>query len=149
MRLNDIANQTGNQIFHCQSWDVVINEELINDLVNEARKNQKNKARLCLHPSPEEQMQVTYLAFVAPYEDAIHCHPHRPEVLVPIRGIAESRIYDVNGKILSVAAMKSGAGSSFCTDKGQWHALKLVSSEFVMLEIGSGPFSSSSTIFLG
>ena len=148
MRLIEISNQTGNQIFHCKSWNGVINDDLIDDLINEARKNKMNKARLCLHPNPEEQMQVTYLAFVSPYEDAIHCHPHRPEVLVPIRGTAESRIYDANGKISTVTVMKSGTGSSFRTDKGEWHSLKLISSEFVMLEIGLGPFSNSSTVFL-
>ena len=149
MRLSEVAVETGKQIFHGKSWNLRIDEELISDLIAEARENQSRKGRLCLHPKPEEIMQVTYLAFISPYEDKVHCHPHRPEVLIPILGEAESRTFDDHGKLLKSQIMRGGSGNAFSTDVGKWHSLKVLSPEFVMVEIGAGPFHADSTVLFG
>jgi len=147
VKLLQIATQTKNQIFHSHSWNVTVDEELISDLVFQARKNENNKARLCLHSRPEEVMQVTYLAFVAPYEDKVHCHPYRAEVLIPIIGEAEARCFDDQGNVLKIQTMRGGSGESFSSSSGTWHSLKVISSEFVMIEVGEGPFRADSTVF--
>ena len=148
MSLIDISFSTGSQIFHCKSWNVEVKDELIAELVEEARINENRKARLCLHPNAQEIMQITYLAFVSPYEDRIHCHPFRPEVLIPIVGEAEARTFDESGKLLKSELMIGGSGHAFSTDSGHWHSLRVKSTEFVMIEIGTGPFRSDSTVFL-
>ena len=147
MNLNEIAISSGKQIFHSKSWNIGIQDEMIACLLQEARINENNKARLCLHPNAEETMQVTYLAFVAPYEDSIHCHPWRPEVLIPIRGEAVARTFDSNGNMLKSELMIGGTGHAFATESGQWHSLKVKTSDFVMIEIGIGPFRPDSTVF--
>lgn len=148
MKLSQTTIETGPQVFHSNSWNVTVDEDLILDLISEARKNKGNKARLCLHQEPNEVMQVTYLAFVAPYEDKVHCHPHRPEVLIPILGQAEARVFDQFGSILSSQILRGKSGEAFSTDVGTWHSLKVQSPEFVMVEIGLGPFRQDSTIFM-
>jgi cupin fold WbuC family metalloprotein len=148
MKISDNSLQTGKQIFHSRSWNTKVDDELIDELLTQARRNSNNKARFCLHPNSNESMQVTYLAFIAPYEDKIHCHPFRPEVLVPIRGQAEARCFDDKGNILKKELMVGGSGHALSTECGQWHSLRVESSEFVMIEIGIGPFRSDSTVFL-
>jgi cupin fold WbuC family metalloprotein len=148
MDLSEIAIETGKQIFHSKTWDFKVNDEVILELLNLARINVNGKARLCLHPNSDEIMQVTYLAFVAPYEDKIHCHPHRPEVLIPIRGKAETRTFDDSGNVLTTDLMIGGSGSAFSTEKLKWHSLKLITYEFVMVEIGIGPLISNSTTYI-
>jgi cupin fold WbuC family metalloprotein len=147
LSLIDISFTTGGQIFHCKSWNVEVQDELIAGLIEEARINENRKARLCLHPNAQEIMQVTYLAFVSPYEDRIHSHPFRPEVLIPIQGEAEARIFDENGKMVKKSRMIAGRGHAFATESGQWHSLIVKSSEFVMIEIGIGPFRPDSTLY--
>jgi len=148
MKLFDISLNTAKQIFHSKSWNLKVDDELIGDLLLHARQNENNKARFCLHPNSSQLMQVTYLAFIAPYEDKIHCHPFRPEVLVPILGQAEARTFDESGKLLKSELMIGGSGHAFSTDSGHWHSLRVKSTEFVMIEIGAGPFRSDSTVFL-
>ncbi len=147
MKLSEVSLQTGKQIFHSKSWNLSVDDELIEELLSEARQNENNKARFCLHPNSNESMQVTYLAFVAPYEDKIHCHPFRPEVLIPIRGMAEARTFDDQGNILKTELMIGGSGHAFSTEIGHWHSLRVNSTEFVMIEIGIGPFRPDSTVF--
>lgn len=147
MKLSQISTQTKQQVFHSNSWDLTVDEELILDLVSEARRSKAKKARLCLHKAPEEIMQVTYLAFISPYEDRIHNHPYRAEVLVPILGEAEARTFDDEGNLLSNKLMRGKSGEAFSSNLGTWHSLKVKSSEFVMIEIGVGPFRSDSTTF--
>jgi cupin fold WbuC family metalloprotein len=148
MKLSGISTQTRPQVFHSNSWNLVVDEEIIRDLIDEAGKNASNKARLCLHLDSEELMQVTYLAFVAPYEDQIHSHPHRPEVLIPVLGDAEARVFDYQGNVLSTQIMRGKSGEAFSSAIGTWHGLKVLTPEFVMIEIGLGPFTSDSTVFL-
>jgi len=148
MKLSQSTTETGQQVFHSNSWNLTVDGELILDLISEASKNKSNKARLCLHQKPDEVMQVTYLAFIAPYEDKVHCHPHRPEVLIPILGEAEARVFDLFGNILSSQLMRGKSGEAFSSDAGTWHSLKVQSPEFVMIEIGLGPFRQDSTVFM-
>ena len=148
MSFSRLIVQTKSQVFHSKSWNLTVSEELIEDLINEARKNKSNKARLCLHSSPNEIMQVTYLAFVAPYEDMVHYHPHRPEVLIPILGEAVLSVFDNQGNISTNHLMRGKSGEAFSSESGTWHALKILTSVFVMIEVGLGPFRSDSTIFL-
>jgi cupin fold WbuC family metalloprotein len=147
VKLSEVSVETGKQIFHSKSWSLTVDDELISDLIQEAKKNSNNKARLCIHGNPEETMQVTYLAFIAPYEDRVHCHPQRPEVLVPVIGKAESRTFDNEGNLLTTQIMYGGSGQSFSTEKGIWHSLKVLTDQFVLIEIGIGPFKTDSTLF--
>ena len=90
---------------------------------------------------------VTYLAFIRPYSDKIHKHPHRPEVVIPIRGEARHTTFDNEGKILESRILKGENPVAVSTQMSAWHALEVVSEFFVMVEIGTGPFLETSTVF--
>ena len=129
------------------NWESSIYERDINELINWAKHLDTNKARICLHETPRSLMQVTYLAFIKPYSDKVHKHPSRPEVLIPVRGRAIRRVYSEGLELIKEELMKSGTGESFSTSIGEWHSLEVVSEEFVMIEIGLGPFTPESTVY--
>ena len=134
-------------VFHAKSWNTQLDLESIEELFKIARLS-NNKSRLCLHPNIYENMQVTYLAFLKPYKDKLHFHPSRSEILIPIIGDAEHRIFDKKGEIVSKSILSARLKSAISIESNTVHSLELISSKLLMLEIGSGPFTSESTIYI-
>ena len=134
-------------VFHALKWGQPIERDLLKILIETARKNINHKARFCLHPNPNELLQVTYLAFTKPYSDRIHKHPDKIEVVVPIYGQALHKTYDSDERIIRNVKMDGSNPVALSTTFGSWHAVEILSEDFVMLEIGTGPFLSTSTLF--
>lgn len=133
-------------VFHAKSWNTFVSDENISELFEVASQNY-NKARLCLHPTTEEINQVTYLAFIKPYKDKIHQHPYRSEVLVALIGEAYHHTYDLDGNLKSTRHLLGIKRNTVSISKNILHNLEIISDQFLMLEIGSGPFLSNSTVF--
>lgn len=147
MLIANIARETAPGVFHANSWGINISQKILSELISHAKLNQNKKARLCLHPTPNELLQVTYLAFCHPYRDQIHFHPHRVEVLVPILGRAKYVTYDQDGQILESKILKESEPFTISTSSGIRHAIEVLSESFVVLEIGTGPFTHDSTVY--
>lgn len=139
------ATETMPGVFHAAAWGQPLEENLIELLIEKAKLNSNRKARLCLHPTSDELLQVTYLAFSSPYSDRVHRHPHRPEVVIPIHGLARHSTYDNEGRILRSELLDGNNPVANSTEIDSWHALEVLSENFVMIEIGTGPFLSTST----
>ena len=148
MSLTKISRQTMPGVFHANSWGTVITREVIFELIKEARSNPNNKARLCLHPSPDEISQVTFLAFSSPYKDKIHKHPHHTEIMLPILGLASYILFNQKGLKTDSRILSGKELLAVSTPKEEWHAIEVLSDSFVMVEIGSGPFTYSSTVYM-
>jgi cupin fold WbuC family metalloprotein len=144
----DFAKETSEGVYHALKWDVNLPDSLINDLIEEAKVSIYRKARLCLHPDPSELLQFTYLAFISPYKDKIHSHPNRPEIIYPIFGSALHSTFDSKTNLLKSTALNSEQPVALGTPIGNWHSIEVKSEFFVMLEIGTGPFINTSTIYL-
>ena len=140
-------NETLPGVFHAKNWGQSLEEDLLDQLIERAKTNLNRKARLCLHPKADEILQVTYLAFSRPYIDRIHKHPHRPEVVIPVVGEARHTSYDVEGQILESRILSGANPVAVSTQIGTWHALEVISEFFVMVEIGTGPFRQTSTVY--
>jgi cupin fold WbuC family metalloprotein len=146
--LLSLATETLQGVFHANNWGQEFSEDLLETLIEEAKINLNRKARLCLHPNPNEPLQVTYLAFCSPYSDKIHSHPHRAEVLVPIIGKAKHTTFDSSAMAVSSKVIDGRLPIAISTAKGVWHAVEVITPSFVMIEIGTGPFLKDSTVFL-
>jgi cupin fold WbuC family metalloprotein len=142
------ATETTSGVFHANKWGQQLEENLIELLIEKASLNPKRKARLCLHPTPNEIMQVTYIAFCRPYSDQIHKHPHRPEIVIPIYGVALHSIYDHDGMILRSQTLDGENPVASITEMNSLHNIEVLSDNFVMIEIGTGPFMPTSTIYI-
>ena len=147
-RVNLSENETMPGVFHASAWGQPIDENLLELLIEKAKVNSNRKARLCLHPTPDELLQVTYLAFSSPYSDKVHKHPHRPEVVIPVHGLARHSTFDLKGRILNSKVLDGSNPVANYTDVKSWHSLEVLSDSFVMIEIGTGPFLSTSTVYL-
>ena len=141
------AKETMPGVFHAKSWGQPIEENLLELLIEKAKENMNRKARLCLHPTSDELLQVTYLAFSRPYSDKVHKHPHRPEVLIPIFGQARHLTFDIDGRVLRTQMLDGANPVANSTQHDSWHSLEVLSESFVMIEIGTGPFVTTSTIY--
>jgi len=135
-------------VFHALTWGEPIEKDLLKILIETATKNVNNKARFCLHPNPSESLQITYLAFARPYLDRIHKHPDKIEVVVPIYGQAIHNTYNSAGKVIRNIKLDGSNPVALSTTLGLWHAIEILSENFVMLEIGTGPFLPTSTLFM-
>jgi cupin fold WbuC family metalloprotein len=140
-------SETKAGVFHSLKWGQIIPETFIGDLIECAKKNSDRKARLCLHPSPKEITQVTFLALVAPYEDRQHKHPNKPEIMFPVLGKAELTIFHDNQSKARVFTLDAENPIPVSIESNTVHALKVLSTNFVFIEIGIGPFNQDSTVY--
>jgi cupin fold WbuC family metalloprotein len=134
-------------VYHALSWGKPLEQDLLEILIETARENINHKSRFCLHPSPSDLLQVTYLAFAKPYSDKIHNHPDKVEVVIPISGQAFYRTYDSAGKVVEKLKLDGAKPIALSTNPNVWHAIEVLSENFVMLEIGTGPLVPTSTLF--
>jgi cupin fold WbuC family metalloprotein len=146
MSIHQIATETAPGVFHLKDWGTQISQSILNELMEHAQKNINHKARLCLHPTPKEILQVTYLAFFRPYKDKIHKHPDFITVIKPIFGEAKFSTFGDNGLLLSTTWISGTSFLTISTPINTWHSIEVESETFTMLEIGLGPFSENSTI---
>lgn len=148
MELEKYAKQTKLGVFHADSWDTLITKELLNDLLNQAKTNGTNKARLSLNPTEMESLQFAYLAFSRPYKDKIHSHPKNLNIHVPILGEANYHVFSNKGQLIKTHLLTSKNPYPIVTPKGVWNATEIISKQFIKLEISPGIFEEGSTFFL-
>jgi len=141
-------NQTQLGVFHAPKWGHMIPQNFVRLLVEEAENNPNRKARICLHPNPDEITQVTIIALVAPYSDRLHTHPNRPEIMFPLFGKAVLTIYDDRDGAPRYLNLDSSDRSPISIEMNVVHSLRVVTASFVFIEIGNGPFTNNSTHYI-
>ena len=67
--------------------------------------------------------------------------------MVPILGRAKYATYDQDGQILESKILKESEPFTISTSSGIRHAIEVLSESFVVLEIGTGPFTHDSTVY--
>jgi cupin fold WbuC family metalloprotein len=142
------GKETGRGVYHAFKWGQRLETDLLDLLIKEARDNKGRKARYCVHPDPNEALQITYLAFINPYSDRIHRHPSRDEIVIPLIGIASHSTFDSEGKILNNHLLDGSNPVALTSKVDAWHSIEVLSEYFVMIEIGIGPFNIHSTVYL-
>ena len=70
----------------------------------------------------------------------IHRHKSSSETCVCIRGHFEEYFYDEEGNLIDTIDMVPG-GIVLNIEKGQWHSLKCLESDTVLLEAKDGPYA--------
>ena len=141
-------NQTQLGVFHAPKWGQMIPQNFVPLLIEEAENNPNRKARICLHPSPDEITQVTIVALVAPYKDRLHTHPTRPEIMFPLFGKAVLTIYDDRNGAPRYLTLDSNERLPISIETNVVHSLRVVTASFVFIEIGNGPFTNTSTHYI-
>jgi cupin fold WbuC family metalloprotein len=144
--LRSLATETSPGVFHCLSWGLTLDSSITEALTAEAKANQNNRARICMHPDVEDIEQQMLIVMVDDAVDVPHMHLHKREALIPIIGAAEYQTFDNRGALVERLLMGTDDAGYVSSPLGVYHRVVLKTPVFAFWEFTLGPFTSDSTI---
>lgn len=112
---------------------MVIDNNILDELTEQAKNNPRFRQSLDLRNSPDDQSQRMLNALEPETVMPIHRHKSSSETCVCIRGHFKEYFYDDQGNLTDTIDMIPG-GVVLNIEKGQWHSLKCLESGTVLLE---------------
>jgi len=146
INIHSFTTETSPGVFHCNSWGLTLDSSIIEALIAEAKGNQSNRARICMHPAVDDLEQQMLIVMVDNAEDVPHMHLQKREALIPIMGAAEYQTFDDRGDSLERILMGTDAAQYVSSPLGVYHRVVLKTPVFAFWEFALGPFTSESTI---
>lgn len=119
---------------------MVITKVILDELTAQAKDDQRLRQSMDLRNSPEDLSQRMLNALEPGTVMPIHRHKGSSETCVCIRGHFEEYFYDENGHLTETIDMVPG-GVVLNIEKGQWHSLKCLESETILLEAKDGKYA--------
>lgn len=120
--------------------------EVAQFLVLEAMKNPRQIARLCLHRSAKDTVQMMMIGLAPNAVFPVHKHLVKSEFLMHLWGSGE--IWVKEDTDFSSPVTHNFVGNAICPiPAGKWHAVKAGRKRLALIEITSGPFDPEDTIF--
>lgn len=120
---------------------MVIDNELIDILVKEARMSPRLRMNYDLRNSNEDRSQRMLNAIEPGTELPIHRHRNSSESCMILRGKAEEILYDNQGNITDRILMQPGFGCvGIDIEKGRWHKIISLETGTVIFEAKDGPY---------
>ena len=119
----------------------IIDEKLLNQVSEEARKSPRLRMNYNFHESLDDKCHRMLNAIEPGTDIPIHRHPTKDESFVVLRGKVRSTIYDDDGTVIESVVLCQEEGR-FGVDipKGVWHKLESLESGSVVFECKEGPF---------
>ena len=145
-RILDFSREVSPGVFHCNEWGVTFSTEVVTDLIDAARRNSRYRARLCLHPRPEDVEQQMLIVMVEGAIDAPHMHPKKREALLPLLGTAEYQVFSEEGIVRNRIPVGGSDVMYVSSPLNVFHRLVLKEPVFAFWEFAQGPFTSTSTM---
>ncbi len=118
---------------------MIITQEILNELTAKAKASERLRANLDLRNSSDDLSQRMLNALEPGTVMPIHRHRTTSETCICIRGHFEEYFYDENGNLTDTIDMVPG-GVVLNIEAGQWHSLKCLESETVLLEAKDGAY---------
>ena len=119
---------------------MVIDKKILDELSAKAKASERLRANLDLRNTSEDLSQRMLNALEPGTVMPIHRHLGSSETCVCIRGHFEEYFYDENGNRTETIDMMPG-GVVLNIEKGQWHSLKCLESETILLEAKDGAYA--------
>lgn len=119
---------------------MIIDKKLLDELSVKAKENPRLRQSLDLRNSPDDLSQRMLNALEPGTAMPIHRHLGSSETCVCIRGHFEEYFYDENGNLTDTIDMVPG-GVVLNIEKGQWHSLRCLTENTVLLEAKDGAYS--------
>lgn len=132
-------------VYHAKSWGITLTSKDVEALIDKAKANPLGRARLCLHPSPDDVEQQMLIALTDQVPDPIHKHPSKREAILPVYGVAHHICYDDSGNTISRTRLESSAAIYCSSPLNTYHHLELETGVFVFWEFALGPFDTNAT----
>ena len=126
---------------------IFYDKKIVKKIKQMALKNQKKRARICIHKSPKNKTNEMIIAlnkksFIAP-----HIHPNdKSESYFVIEGKMNVYVFDKLGKVKKIVKMgpyNSGKNFFYRMSKGFYHMPIALTEWCVYHEVYSGPFIKS------
>lgn len=119
----------------------LINEDLLNDVTQQAKENLRLRMNHDLHDSLEAKAQRLLNALEPGTILPIHRHPDTAETYVLLRGRIRVMYYNGQKKETERVILDSMRGSyGVHIPAGQWHTLEVLESGSVIFEVKDGPY---------
>jgi cupin fold WbuC family metalloprotein len=144
--IRSFTKETSPGVFHCHSWGLALDSDIIGALTIEAKANNNNRARICMHPTVDDFEQQMLIVMVDNAFDTPHKHLHKKEALIPIVGAAEYQTFDHEGALVDRLLLGEDGARYVSSPLGVHHRVVLKTSVFAFWEFALGPFTSESTI---
>lgn len=118
---------------------MVIDNRILDELSAQAKANPRLRQNMDLRNSPEDGSQRMLNALEPGTVMPIHRHLSSSETCICFRGHFEEYFYDENGNLTDTIDMVPG-GVVLNIEKGQWHSLKCLAENTVLLECKDGAY---------
>ena len=121
---------------------MTIDQELLDKLFEQAKKNPRLRTNLDLRTSSEDGSQRMLNAMNTSTEVPIHKHPNSNENVILIKGRMDEILFDENGNETERIHLCPAEGKFGCTvPKGVWHTVEVIESS-VIFEAKDGKYGS-------
>ena len=122
---------------------MIINDELLNDLSEEARENVRLRKNFNLHKSENDDVQRLLNALEPGTVMPIHRHTHTEETYMLLRGALKVFFYNNDKQLMDTFDLNPLKGKyGIHIPTGQWHSLEVIEQGTVIFEVKKGPYSS-------
>jgi cupin fold WbuC family metalloprotein len=122
---------------------MIINDEILNDLSEEARDNFRLRKNFNLHKSESDDVQRLLNALEPGTIMPSHRHMHTEETYILLRGEMKVFFYNNEKQLINTFLLNPLKGEyGIHIPTGQWHSLEVIESGTVIFEVKKGPYSS-------
>ena len=118
----------------------IIDEQLINGVVEEAKKSPRLRMNYNFHQSLDDKCHRFLNALELGTFIPVHHHPDKDETFVILKGKVRVTTYNDHGEVLATCVISQESGTyGVDIPKNVWHGLECVTPA-VLLECKAGPF---------
>ena len=145
--LDLIARRTSQEVFHANEWGISWGREVVDELKDVAALSERARARLCLHPAPEDLHQEMLIVMADTAVERAQRRTIGFDTKVVIEGNATLRYYTPTGDLTRSVKLGRDQAIYIHSRSTEYHSLLVESDWFVFLEILQGPFDNATTEF--
>ena len=119
----------------------IIDDKLINEVVEQARKSPRLRMNYNFHQSLDDKCHRFLNALEIGTEIPVHHHVTKDETFILLRGKVRVKIYNDDGEVIeSVVLSQENGRYGVDISKNTWHGLECLESGSVIFEVKEGPF---------
>ncbi len=141
--------ESGRDVWYASGPLITFGEPEIAFLKARASESDRRRSRICAHVSPSALVHEMLIAHHRTCYVRPHRHPEKAESLLVVEGRARAVFFDDGGTVESVLELGEPPHGTFAyhVGAGRYHSLLIESDWLIFLEVGQGPFSTTSSLF--
>ena len=145
--LDRVARRTSPDVFHASNWGISWGREVVDELKGIAKASVRSRARLCLHPSPDDLHQEMLIVFANTAIESVQRRTIGFDTKIALEGRATLRYYLPTGELTREIKLGHEHAIYVHTSGNEYHSLTVETDWFVFLEVLQGPFDGATTEF--